>query len=61
MDCSHDGFRSFWSRYDRDEGVLMYFWICDDCTARLDVAHREPYRPSFDPHGNDPFVTTGLR
>lgn len=56
MDCTHDGFRTFRSRYDADEGMLVYFWICETCTAWLEVARREPYRPSYDPHGNDPYV-----
>jgi hypothetical protein len=36
--------------------VLVYFWTCERCGARLDEARREDYRPAFDPHGNDRFL-----
>ncbi len=55
MACSHDSYRSFSSSYDLGRGVLVYFWHCDECGARLDEAARVDYRPSFDPRGNDEF------
>jgi hypothetical protein len=36
--------------------VLIYFWTCERCGARLNEAARESYRPQFDPHGNDRFL-----
>jgi hypothetical protein len=54
--CSHDGFHAIRTEYDRDRGVLLYFWTCERCGARLREARREQYRPSFDPHGNDGFL-----
>jgi hypothetical protein len=56
MACSHQGFHSVRSAYDRRHGVLVYFWTCERCGARLDEARREDYRPAFDPHGNDRFL-----
>jgi hypothetical protein len=35
--------------------VLVYFWTCERCDARLGDAGRERYRPSFDPHGPQRF------
>jgi hypothetical protein len=56
MTCSHEGFHEISTAYDRDSGVLRYFWTCERCGAQLREARREEYRPSFDPHGNDGFV-----
>ena len=55
--CAHDGFHATGTSYDRRSGVLVYFWACERCGARLGDARREPYRPSYDPHGNERFVT----
>jgi hypothetical protein len=55
MACSHDGLHGFCSAYDRKDGVLVYFWTCELCGERLGEARREPYRPHFDPNGNDRF------
>ena len=52
-DCSHDGFHSVRSDYDRRQGILRFHWTCDDCGARLAEAHRSEYRPSFEPLGNE--------
>jgi len=57
VSCSHDGFHSIHSRYDRRAGLIVYFWTCERCGVRLNEARREPYRPHFDPHGNDRFLT----
>jgi hypothetical protein len=57
LGCAHDGFHAIGTTYDRADGVLVYFWECERCGANLGEARREPYRPSYDPHGNEPFVT----
>jgi hypothetical protein len=53
MACPHDGFHGIHTTYDRKRGLLVYFWTCQRCGARLRAAGRQEYRPSFDPHGND--------
>jgi hypothetical protein len=58
MACAHDGFHAIRTRYDRHTGVLLYFWACEGCGARLGDARRERYRPSFDPHGHERFLTS---
>ncbi|HEX2416409.1 MAG TPA: hypothetical protein VHJ37_14455 [Thermoleophilaceae bacterium] len=58
MKCSHTGYRTIRSRYDRARGVLTYFWTCERCGAQLHEARRDDYRPSFDPRGNDPYLAT---
>jgi hypothetical protein len=55
--CAHDGFHAIGTSYDRRNGVLVYFWACERCGARLGDARREPYRPSYDPYGNQRFAT----
>lgn len=42
--------------YDRNSGVLVYFWTCESCGKRLGEARREDYRPQFDPQGNQRFL-----
>ena len=56
--CAHDGFHAIGTKYDRRNGVLIYFWACECCGTRLGDARRERYRPSYDPKGNEPFVTS---
>jgi hypothetical protein len=56
MFCRHDGYHGIGTSYDKRRGVLVYFWTCDLCGARLGEARREEYRPLFDPHGNDRFA-----
>ena len=53
MACPHDGFHAIVGVYDRDRGVLLYFWTCERCGARLREAGWRQYRPSFDPNGNN--------
>ena len=53
MTCAHDSYRTFDSHYDFRRGVLVYYWRCESCQARLEEATRLDYRPSFDPGGND--------
>jgi hypothetical protein len=55
MACAHDSYRTFDSHYDFRRGVLVYYWRCESCQARLEEATRLDYRPSFDPGGNDKF------
>jgi hypothetical protein len=52
MTCDHDGFHGIGSRYDQTLGVLVYFWTCESCGRSLGEAHREEYRPQFDPSGS---------
>jgi hypothetical protein len=58
MACAHDGFHAIRTTYDRRSGVLVYFWACERCGARLGDARRERYRPSYDPHGSERFLTS---
>jgi hypothetical protein len=57
MDCAHDGFHAIHSSYDRRRGLLVFFWRCERCGARLRELHREEYRPRFEPRGNDRHAT----
>jgi hypothetical protein len=34
----------------------VFYWSCERCGVRLRDVHREPYRPRFDPRGNDRHV-----
>jgi hypothetical protein len=52
MGCTHRGFHAIRTEYDRRDAVLVYFWTCEACGERLGEAHREKYRPRFDPRGN---------
>jgi hypothetical protein len=51
MKCGHEGFHRIASSYDRDRGLLVYFWTCERCGRRLHEAARSHYRPHFDPRG----------
>jgi hypothetical protein len=55
MSCSHQGFHAIRTTYDRQSGVLVYFWTCEGCGERLGEARRENYRPHYDRHGSQPF------
>ena len=55
--CAHNGFHAIRTKYDRRSGVLVYFWSCERCDTRLGEARREPYRPAYDPAGNERFAT----
>ena len=50
MECRHEGYHSIASRYDRRRGVLIFFWVCEQCGCRLGEAGRQNYRPTFNPH-----------
>jgi hypothetical protein len=51
MSCSHEGFRTVCSSYDREQAVLVFYWMCERCGTRLHEASRTAYRPRFDPLG----------
>ena len=55
MDCGHNRYRSIDSSYDQRRGILVYFWRCEHCGARLGEATRVTYRPQFDPRGHEKF------
>ena len=55
-DCTHTGFHSGQGRYNRDRESLRYVIVCDDCQQELNEVATEPYRPHFDPGGNDPYM-----
>lgn len=57
--CAHDGFHSVRTEYDRRRALLVYFWVCEVCDARLGEVKREAYRPSYDPHGSARFLRSG--
>jgi hypothetical protein len=59
MACRHDGYREIRSTYDADTATLVYHWTCEGCSERLGEAARTAYRPSFDPRGNDEYLTQG--
>jgi hypothetical protein len=56
MACSHEDFHEIRTAYDRRRGLMVYYWTCERCGARLEEARREPYRPAYDPRGNDRFL-----
>lgn len=45
------------TRYDAEQGVLTFLLVCHPCQYEQ-VVLAEPYRPDFDPHGNDEFLPT---
>ena len=49
MRCRHEGFHEAQAKYDRDRGVLIFFWTCERCGTRLSEFRLEAYRPQFDP------------
>jgi len=57
MHCSHDGFHTGHGRYDANTRQLRYIVTCDACGTELREVLVEPYSPTFDPHGNDAYVT----
>ena len=36
--------------------MLAFLLTCERCGTQLRELRREPYRPSFDPRGNDPYL-----
>jgi hypothetical protein len=51
-ECTHQGFHSVSSRYDRGLGILAFILTCEHCGAELRELQREPYLPHYDPHGH---------
>jgi hypothetical protein len=60
MTCSHGDIHDAVTLFDRNTGELVYTRVCGKCGQRLDVMLREAYRPSFDPHGNDRYLSPQL-
>ena len=56
-DCDHTGFHSGAGRYDTATETLRYVVVCDACGNELREVLVQPYAPSFDPRGNDGFLT----
>ena len=48
MNCRHTGLHAVKTAYDREAGVLVFFWVCEVCLERLGDVRRERYRPRFD-------------
>jgi hypothetical protein len=48
MSCSHAGFHAIRTTYDRQSGILVYFWMCEVCGEHLGEVRRERYRPHYD-------------
>jgi hypothetical protein len=61
MVCTHDGYHSIQTMYDRRDGELVFFWTCERCGARLSEAKRVEYRPAFHPGANRPTFATDER
>jgi hypothetical protein len=58
MRCAHDGFHGISTAYDQLRGVLVYYWTCERCGARLAEVSRTAYRPAYDPHGTERFLAS---
>ncbi len=58
--CRHRELHNAVVRYDRTAGELVYVMVCESCGSPLDEVLREPYRPAFDPAGNDPYLSPQL-
>ena len=54
MRCRHQGYHAIQTAYDRQGGVLVFFWTCEVCGERLGEARRESYRPQYAPVGTQP-------
>jgi hypothetical protein len=54
--CRHSGFHRIDSSYDRRSGVLVFFWTCEGCGARLHEAARQQYRPAYDRFGYERYA-----
>jgi len=55
--CAHDEFHTVRSAYDHGRALLVFYWACERCGARLHEIGREEYSPRFDPRGNEKFLT----
>ena len=54
--CAHEGFHEIRSSYDRPHSEMAFVVTCARCGAELREVWREPYRPRYEPHGNDSFL-----
>jgi hypothetical protein len=54
--CDHAGLHSPQGVYSRERGEVRYIIVCDVCGFETREVAREPYRPNFNPAGNDPYV-----
>jgi hypothetical protein len=45
--CTHEGFHTITSSYDRETRVITYYRRCDDCGAQLSEFGRLAYEPRF--------------
>jgi hypothetical protein len=41
----------------RNVSEIRYVTVCDACGTEMREVMREPYRPNFDPAGNDPYIS----
>jgi hypothetical protein len=57
--CDHQGSHSGEGRYDAKAHTLRYVVVCDACRTEVREVSVETYAPTFDPRGNDPFVSSG--
>jgi hypothetical protein len=55
--CEHTGFHSAEARYEAATGTLRYIVVCDACRRELRELLVQPYAPSFDPRGNDAYLS----
>jgi hypothetical protein len=55
--CDHQGFHSGEGRYDERTRTLRYVVVCDTCHAEVRVVSVEDYAPSYDPSGNDGYLS----
>ena len=56
--CEHAGYFTGTTRYDRRKKVMRYVVTCDGCGDVMREIESEPYRPQFDPRGNEPYLET---
>ena len=56
-ECDHAGFHSGAGRYDAATETLRYVVVCEACEAELREVLVQPYAPSYEPRGNDGFLT----
>jgi hypothetical protein len=52
--------REITTSYDTGLRVLVYFWTCERCGARLEELRRREYVPRFDPRGVERFLASRL-
>lgn len=43
--CTHRGFHSGSSAYNRESEVLRFLMVCDDCGLEVREVERQQYRP----------------